>query len=90
MPMLAIHCQREPNAKGEIKMTAKERRNSFHSKDRKNCRSPLPANHRFIHPGSFYIPAQLIVLADATTTANKIMASMGLFRMGIGTELVSC
>ena len=41
-------------------------------------------------PVHFYIPAQLIVLADATTTANKIMASMGLFRMGIGTGLVSC
>src|SRR5271169_5866514 len=39
----------------------------------------------FVH---FYIPAQLIVPGDAATTANKIMASEGLFRMGIAAELV--
>ena len=39
----------------------------------------------FVH---FYVPAQLIVPGDATTTANNIMASGGLFRMGMGTELV--
>jgi hypothetical protein len=39
-------------------------------------------------PVHFYIPGQLIVLGDAATTANKIMASEGLFRMGIGAELI--
>jgi len=39
----------------------------------------------FVH---FYVPAQLIVPGDATTTASKIMASAGLFRVGIGSELV--
>jgi hypothetical protein len=39
-------------------------------------------------PVHFYIPAQLIVFGDAATTANKIAASAGLFRMGIGTELI--
>ena len=39
----------------------------------------------FVH---FYVPAQLIVPGDATTTAHNIMASEGLFRIGIGSELV--
>lgn len=39
----------------------------------------------FVH---FYVPAQLIVPGDAAATASKIMASAGLFRMSIGTELV--
>ena len=39
----------------------------------------------FVH---FYVPAQLIVPGDATTTANQIIASEGLFRMAIGSELV--
>jgi Domain of unknown function (DUF4386) len=39
----------------------------------------------FVH---FYVPGELIVSGDATTTANNIMASEGLFRMSIGSELV--
>jgi len=39
-------------------------------------------------PIHILIPAQLIVAWDAATTANNIMASEGLFRMGIGIELV--
>ena len=39
----------------------------------------------FVH---FYVPAQLVVPGDAATTADKIMASEGLFRMGIGSELI--
>jgi hypothetical protein len=39
-------------------------------------------------PIHFLIPAQLIVAGDAGTTANNIMASEGLFRTGIGIELV--
>lgn len=39
----------------------------------------------FVH---FYIPGELIVPGDATTTANNIMASGGLFRLGIGSQLV--
>jgi len=39
-------------------------------------------------PIHFIIPAQLIVAGDAATTANNILASEGLFRMGIGLELV--
>jgi len=39
-------------------------------------------------PVHFVIPAQLIVAGDATATANQIMASAGLFRMGIGAELL--
>ncbi len=39
-------------------------------------------------PVHFVIPAQLISPGNAAATANNIMASMGLFRMGIGAELV--
>ena len=39
----------------------------------------------FVH---FYVPGKLIVSGDAGTTASNIMASQGLFRMSIGTELV--
>jgi len=39
-------------------------------------------------PVHFVIPTQLIIPGDAAATANSIMASMGLFRMGIGAELV--
>lgn len=39
-------------------------------------------------PVHFLIPSQLIVAGDAAATATKIMASAGLFRLGIGTELV--
>jgi hypothetical protein len=39
-------------------------------------------------PVHFVIPSQLIVAGDAAATANNIMASAGLFRMGIATELV--
>lgn len=39
----------------------------------------------FVH---FYVPGALIVPGDATTTASNIMASEGLFRMNIATELV--
>ena len=39
----------------------------------------------FVH---FVVPAQLIVAGDAETTATKIIASMGLFRMDIAAELV--
>ena len=35
-------------------------------------------------PIHFFIPAQLIVPGDAATTANNIMASEVLFRIGIG------
>ncbi len=39
----------------------------------------------FVH---FYVPGQLIVPGDAVTTASNIMASEGLFRLGIAGELV--
>lgn len=39
-------------------------------------------------PVHFVIPAQLMVAGDATATANRIMASVGLFRLGIGAELL--
>lgn len=39
----------------------------------------------FVH---FYIPGELFVPGDATATANNIMASEGLFRLGIASELV--
>jgi hypothetical protein len=39
-------------------------------------------------PVHFVIPSQLIVAGDAATTADNIMASEGLFRIGIATELV--
>jgi hypothetical protein len=39
-------------------------------------------------PVHFVIPSQLIVAGDAAATANHIIASIGLFRMGIGTELI--
>jgi hypothetical protein len=39
-------------------------------------------------PVHFVIPSQLIVAGDVAATANNIMASAGLFRMGIGIELV--
>jgi hypothetical protein len=39
-------------------------------------------------PIHFIIPAQLIVTGDAATTAKNIMASEGLFRIGLGAEFV--
>jgi hypothetical protein len=39
----------------------------------------------FVH---FYVPGELIVSGDATTTATNIMASAGLLRMSIAAELV--
>lgn len=39
----------------------------------------------FVH---FYVPGKLFVAGDATTTVNNIMASEGLFRLGMGVELV--
>ncbi len=39
----------------------------------------------FVH---FYVPGQLIVSGDAATTASNIVASEGLFRLGIAGELV--
>jgi len=36
-----------------------------------------------------YVRSQFIVSEDATTTANNIVASQGLFRVGLVTELVS-
>jgi hypothetical protein len=39
----------------------------------------------FVH---FYVPGKLIVSGDAAATASTIMASEGLFRMSIATELV--
>jgi len=39
----------------------------------------------FVH---FYVPGKLIVSGDAGTTASNIMASEGLFRLSIASELV--
>lgn len=39
-------------------------------------------------PVHFVIPTQLIVAGDAAATASKIMTSTGLFRLGIGAELI--
>jgi len=39
----------------------------------------------FVH---FYVPGKLIVSGDAGTTATNILASQGLFRMSIASELV--
>jgi len=36
-----------------------------------------------------YIPSAFIVRGDATATANKIIASEWLFRLGIASELIS-
>ena len=38
--------------------------------------------------GEFIVPSQLIVTADATATANNIIASNSLFRMGFASYLV--
>jgi hypothetical protein len=43
----------------------------------------------FIAPfGMLYVPATLIVPGDATTTANQIVASEGLFRLGMVSDAV--
>ena len=39
----------------------------------------------FVH---FYVPGELFVSGDATTTATNIVASAGLFRMSIAAELI--
>jgi hypothetical protein len=39
--------------------------------------------------GLIYVPNKLIVLNDATATANHIRASESLLRLGIGCELLS-
>ena len=38
--------------------------------------------------GEFFVPSELIVSADAAATANNIMASESLFRMGFASYLV--
>jgi hypothetical protein len=38
--------------------------------------------------GLIYVPTKLIVLNDATATANNIRASESLLRLGIGCELL--
>jgi hypothetical protein len=38
--------------------------------------------------GEFFVPSRLIVSADATATANNIVASHSLFRMGFASYLV--
>src|SRR6266851_2998551 len=38
--------------------------------------------------GEFFVPSKLIVSGDATSTANNIMASGSLFRMGFASYLV--
>ena len=38
--------------------------------------------------GEFFVPSQLIVSADATATANNIIASDSLFRLGFASYLV--
>jgi hypothetical protein len=38
--------------------------------------------------GEFYVPSQLVVPADATATANNIVASESLFRLGFASYLV--
>lgn len=38
--------------------------------------------------GEFYVPSQLIVSADAAATANNIIASNSLFRLGFASYLV--
>ena len=38
--------------------------------------------------GEFYVPSKLIVSADATATANNIIVSNSLFRLGFATYLV--
>ena len=38
--------------------------------------------------GMIYVPAMLIVPGDAATTAQNIMASEGLFRLGIASDAV--
>ena len=38
--------------------------------------------------GIIYVPNELIVLNDATATANNIRASESLLRLGIGCELL--
>ena len=39
----------------------------------------------FVH---FYVPGELVVAGNATMTANNIIASEGLFRLGIASELI--
>lgn len=39
--------------------------------------------------GLIYVPSKLIVLNDATSTANNIRASEWLLHLGIGCELLS-
>jgi hypothetical protein len=38
--------------------------------------------------GIIYVPSKLIVSGNATATANNILASEGLFRVGIVSELI--
>ena len=38
--------------------------------------------------GLLYVPGRIIVGGDATATAENLRASEGLFRLGIGSELV--
>ena len=61
-------------------------KNEFNLKVCQNCRGFVPFDHGIIHPSSFWIPSQLIVTGDAAATASQIMASIGLFRMGIGAD----
>jgi hypothetical protein len=73
--------------KGENTMTTKEKMNPIQKTARISGVLYLLITFLSI-PVHFVIPSQLIVAGDAAATANNIMTSARLFRMGISTELV--
>ncbi len=78
-------------AKGRISGESheqKERRYELNQKDSKDRGPAVPSERVTGFFGIIYVPSRLIVSGNAAATANNILASERLFRLGIVSELI--